>query len=102
MDKYHHYAKYMAKFFDGHKVIIIDNEWMLDVTEFIGYKIDYDDEGKIKSAIKAYTISIDRENNKIEFKRHIKVPTKIIMRSAGIIYKDLQDALIGLKLDEVK
>ena len=56
---------------EGHEFVKIDNIWLLDLTEHIGYKLHLDDNNNMTGYEKAFTIerqteTVNNESNSIE------------------------------------
>ena len=52
--------------FDGHRLFKIGNNWVFDLTEFIGYKVTQED-GVIKTYEKAFTVTKSNSDNSLSF-----------------------------------
>lgn len=80
--------------YDGHQFIkIYGDEWVFDITEFLGYKVVLDkDEKTVKDYKLAFTVlGYDKE---IIFEKHIRVPAKVLKATVDIIYKYRKEAYL--------
>jgi hypothetical protein len=72
---------------EGHELVIIEKEWLFDLTEFVGYKIKpavNDNESLIYT--KAFEIK-DGEGfiGRLKVTKFIDIPLKVIRRSKELI-----------------
>lgn len=51
---------------EGHEFVKIDNIWLLDLTEHIGYKLHLDDDNNMTGYEKAFTIERQTERKETE------------------------------------
>lgn len=51
---------------EGHEFVKIDNIWLLDLTEHIGYKLHLDDDNNMTGYEKAFTIERQTEKKETE------------------------------------
>lgn len=76
--------------FKGHNFIkIINGNWVFDMTEFVGYKVDIDNKTKKFNYTKAFTASLTEENN-VEFKKFLGIPIKVLKETNRVINKYVQ------------
>lgn len=63
--------------FIGHNFTkLINDNWVFDFTEYVGYKVELDKNGKVKEYTEAFrAITVD---NKIDFIKSISVPIKVL------------------------
>lgn len=70
--------------FKGHQFIKLINEnWVLDITEFQGYKVKLDDNGEVIDYKKAFTAKVD--NNDVKFDKYMRVPLKVLKEACNQI-----------------
>ena len=79
--------------FKGHQFIkLIDNHWVFDLTEFVGYKVKVDDNGNVISYKEAFEAEAIEEE--IMFTKLTRVPLKVLKEAANqirIYMNDLED-----------
>ena len=76
--------------FAGHEFIkIITDTWVFDLTEFIGYKVELNNDNTVKSYEKAFQV-VEGDNG-YEIDKFIKVPTKILKETLNQIKKYIED-----------
>ena len=83
--------------FKGHQFIQLVNEnWVFDLTEFVGYKVKLNNEGEVvsyKEAFQVLTVS-----DEIIFDKHIRVPLKILKEASNQIKLYWEET--GVNVDE--
>lgn len=57
---------------EGHEFVKIDNIWLLDLTEHIGYKLHLDDSNNMTGYEKAFTIERQAEKKEAETEKDSK------------------------------
>lgn len=72
--------------FVGHNFIkLLNDNWVFDFTEYIGYKVELDKNGKVKEYTEAFrAITVDK---KIDFIKSISVPVKVLREAQKQIEK---------------
>lgn len=72
--------------FEGHQFIkLCDGEWVFDITEFRGYKVEVSNNGTVEKVTLAFIV---RDNGKdIYFDKLINVPVKILKETKAEILK---------------
>ena len=72
--------------FKGHQLVkLINNNWILDFTDYIGYSVKLDSDGNIKSYKEAFQASIS--NGEITFDKKCRVPLKVLKEASNQIKK---------------
>lgn len=80
--------------FEGHKLCKIDREWVFDLTEFTGYKVDVEN-GKVKGIQRAFTVTRNDNDGTYQFNRLIKeVNLGVLRKSKHIIENYFKEALL--------
>ena len=70
--------------FEGHQFIILSSrEWVFDITEFRGYKVELDKHGIVNKATLAFIVKEDGDN--ILFDKLINVPVKVLKETKAEI-----------------
>lgn len=70
--------------FQGHQLIkLINDNWVLDFTDYIGYNVKTDAEGNIRSYKEAFQAEIIE--NDIIFEKKCRVPLKVLREAANQI-----------------
>lgn len=80
--------------FKGHNFVkLICDNWVFDMTEFIGYKVIFDKKGNIQKYTKAFEVSRN-EDNEIQVKRFENIPVKVIKEVNNLVkgYIELREA----------
>ena len=80
--------------YEGHHFIkICGDEWVFDITEFIGYKVKLD---KDKKTVKEYKPAFEamNYNKQIVFEKYTRVPAKVLRETAEVIVNYEKEALI--------
>ena len=80
--------------FDGHQLIKIDNNWVFDMTTFIGYMVSVDETGRVDEYSKAFIAIRDKKTGDYSFDKLMKVPVKILRKTVNIIQKYREEALL--------
>lgn len=63
--------------FEGHEFVkLVNNNWVLDLTENKGYAVKCDFKGKVKDYKLAFTVEV--KDNTFNVVKEIKVPLKIL------------------------
>lgn len=76
--------------FNGHQFIkLINDTWVLDVTEYVGYKVKINDNKEVVSYREAFTATV--ADNEVSFDKSIRVPVKVLREAANIIMKHQQE-----------
>jgi len=70
--------------FQGHEFIkLINGNWVLDITEFTGYKVKTDSKGNVVNHVKAFRVVI--VEGKITFEKYIAVPVKVLKEATSVV-----------------
>lgn len=80
--------------YEGHQFIKVCNDnWVFDITEFIGYKVQLSrDKKTVKGYKKAFTaIDMDKQ---IIFEKHMGVPAKVLKETVDVIEKYEKEAFL--------
>lgn len=83
-------------YFEGHEIYKINNNWVFDLTEHVGYKIKINRHGKIKEYSKAFKL-VDENKQGLEFKcvKYLDgIPLGIVNKSLEVIKAYYREALI--------
>ena len=76
--------------FKGHQFIkLIDNNWVFDLTEFIGYKVKVDDSGNVVSYKEAF--EAEAIEDEIIFNKLTRVPLKVLKEASNQIRLYMKD-----------
>lgn len=76
--------------FQGHQFIrLVSDNWVLDLTEFIGYKVKLNDNQEVQSYKEAFKATAVGDG--VEFDKYIKVPLKILKEATNQILDYLKD-----------
>ena len=76
--------------FEGHQFIkLLNDNWVLDITEFIGYKVKLGDNREVMSYKEAFPATV--ADNEVSFDKNIRVPIKVLKEAANIVLKYQQD-----------
>lgn len=81
--------------FDGHRLYKIGDEWVFDLTEFIGYKVIQNGD-RVESFERAYTVKKNKDRKDYEFKKLLTVPVGVMRKTTTIIKDYLSEALIDV------
>lgn len=81
--------------FNGHQLYIIGEEWVFDLTEFIGYKVKKNGDN-IESFNKAFSIVKSPDHSDFHFKREETIPLGVMRKSKNIIENYLKEAMINV------
>lgn len=80
--------------YEGHQFMKICNDnWVFDITEFIGYKVMLDKDKKTVKSYKMAFTAIDMDKQ-IIFEKHIGVPAKVLKETVDIIKKYEKEAFV--------
>ena len=80
--------------FKGHQFIKICNDnWVFDLTEYIGYKVKLDEDGNVESYKQAYQVI--QVENELTFEKFTRVPLKIFKETVNVINEYNEE--IGIK-----
>lgn len=70
--------------FQGHQFVKLLNEnWVFDLTEYIGYKVNVNEQKEVTSYKQAFQASYMGEE--IVFEKFTRVPIKILKEAANVI-----------------
>jgi hypothetical protein len=76
--------------FKGHQFVKLVNEnWVLDLTEFIGYKVKLNSNGEVQSYREAFKANY--MGTSVEYDRYTKVPVKILKEATNEILNYVKD-----------
>lgn len=80
--------------FKGHQFVkLINDSWILDLTEFKGYEVNLDSNGEIVSFRQRFSVNV--ENGNISLKREMgAIPVKIIKEAINQVRNHLE--MMGL------
>ena len=81
--------------FDGHQLYTIGNDWVFDLTEFIGYKV-IKKNGHVSSYEKAFSVEKNINNTDFKFSRDIKVPAGVVRKVREIITNYYKEAMLDV------
>lgn len=77
--------------FQGHQFIrLVSDNWVLDLTEFIGYKVKLNDNQEVQSYKEAFKATAVGDDG-VEFDKYIKIPLKILKEATNQILDYLKD-----------
>lgn len=83
--------------FEEHQFIkLINNNWVFDLTEFIGYKVKLDKDDNVISYKEAFQVLTVGEE--LIFEKFIRVPLKILKEASNQIKLFWEDT--GVSIDE--
>ena len=72
--------------FEGHQFIkLINDTWVLDLTEYTGYKVKVSQDNKVEEYKEAFTITV--ANNEVSIEKNMRVPIKVLREATNIIMK---------------
>lgn len=69
--------------FDGHKLHRLGKNWFFDLTTFIGYKVEFGEDGRVVGYSDTYKVV--EEDVGLNVLKYDKVPLGIIRKSYGVI-----------------
>lgn len=76
--------------FQGHNFVkLVNDNWVLDLTEFTGYKVKLNEEHKVESYKEAFSATYTE--NGVEFDKYINIPLKILKEAAKLIATYIED-----------
>ena len=76
--------------FQGHQFIkLLNDNWVLDLTEFVGYKVTLDNDGNVKKYKETFQIILDTED--IIFEKSGRVPLKVLKEAAIQVRKHIEE-----------
>ena len=78
--------------FNGHQLYTIGEEWVFDLTEFIGYRIKIKN-SKVQSYERVFTVKRDKSYG-YKFDKQTAIPLGVMRKSRMIIENYMRDALI--------
>lgn len=81
--------------FEGHKLCRIDNTWVFDLTEFVGYRILIEDE-KVVGYKKVFVVKMDRDYSSFEFEKMGTVHFGVMRKTKKLIQQYFREAFICL------
>lgn len=76
--------------FKGHQLIkLINEDWVFDLTEFVGYKVKHNSNGEVESYKEAFqALTIGEE---LVFEKRTRVPLKVLKEAANQIQEYLKE-----------
>ena len=83
--------------FTGHDLVIINSDWMIDLTTFIGYSTELDKKGNLKSVDRAFSINKESKDNYSRLRYNYYrngVPFGVVRKVDRLIEKRCDDALV--------
>ena len=80
--------------FEGHRLYKIGNDWVFDLTEFIGYRITSIN-GEVKSYDTAFRVRLDSDNMHYSFERYTTIPVGVMRKTKEIIENYMKEAMIN-------
>lgn len=70
--------------FKGHQFVkLVNDNWVLDLTEYIGYKVKVNDKREVESYRKAFEVTHDVDD--LVFEKFIRVPIKVLKEASATI-----------------
>lgn len=70
--------------FKGHQFVkLLNDNWVLDLTDYQGYKVKVDKEGNVKGYKEAFTVNIVEDE--IMFEKQTRLPLKVLKEAANYI-----------------
>lgn len=81
--------------FDGHVMYKICDNWIFNLTEFIGYKIKTKQNGQVESYTKAYKLNKEETNEYYYYDKYISVPVGVLRKSMDIVENYNKEALLN-------
>lgn len=77
--------------FKGHKFVkLVNDNWVLDLTDFMGYKVETDNNnGSVVGYTQAFKIM--EHNGAIEIDKYIRIPIKILKEASNQVSAYLKD-----------
>lgn len=81
--------------FDGHQIYKIGNDWVFDITEYIGYRVLKDDCGQVTSYDKAFYLEKSNNGKKTKFIQCLDVPVGVMRKAAKIVDIYCREAFIN-------
>jgi uncharacterized lipoprotein YajG len=70
--------------FKGHQFVkLLSDKWVLDLTEYQGYKVNTNSKGEVTSYTEAFEIRVEGSN--IAFDKQTRVPLKVLKEAANQI-----------------
>lgn len=79
--------------FEGHIIYKIGNDWIFDLTEFIGYRV-YVNEGEVENFTKAFTVTKSADGDYL-FEKIIEIPVGVMRKTTKIIENYIREAMIN-------
>ena len=79
--------------FQGHRFYKIGNNWIFNLTEFVGYKVEVRD-GKVEQFEEAFRVIKSEDHTDYNFQREMPIPLGVMRKSKSIIEDYLKEALI--------
>jgi hypothetical protein len=74
----------MVEMFRGHKFIrLINNSWVLDITEFVGYSVEVGKNEEVIGYQEAFKVR--KEDGEVEFDKFIDIPVIVLKEAANQI-----------------
>lgn len=72
--------------FKGHQIVkLINDNWILDFTDYTGYSIKVDKEGNVVGYKEAFQATV--EGDSVNFEKNCRVPVKVLKEAANQILK---------------
>lgn len=78
--------------FQGHQFVkLVNDNWVLDLTEYVGYKVKTNDNREVESYKQAFQANVVGEE--IIFEKFTRVPLKILREASNFIrdYEELDN-----------
>lgn len=81
--------------FEGHELYKIEENWVFDLTTFIGYHVEFDTKtDRIKCYTKAFIATYNNEMQAYGFEKYMAIPTRILRKAVNIIQTYRKQALL--------
>lgn len=80
--------------FDGHQLVKIGDDWVFDMTTFIGYKVSIDGAGQVDTYSKAFIAIRDKHTGDYSFDKLMDIPIRVLRSTVNIIQKYREEALL--------
>ncbi len=79
--------------FDGHKMYKIGNDWVFNLTEFIGYKLKVDkNDGTVISYTKAFKLT--KTPDGYSYDKYMSVPVGVLRKAIKIVENYQKEAFL--------
>lgn len=79
--------------FEGHIMYTVGKDWVFNLTEFNGYRVYKDKEGKVVKYTKAFNIM--QVNGNYDYEKYINVPIRVLETCIKIIENYREEAFIA-------